>query len=123
MPSSFLPIALDAAAKAFGFLVPLLVMISPFALPPIVQKIDENQRRRLLAATKAAVLIVGEFAPKTPTTLDDKLVDVLRAVENELGRGLRPSEARLVQSFAKTLHADPRFPARLAPSITVVGKD
>lgn len=123
MPSSFLPVALDAAAKAFGFLVPLLVMIAPFALPPIVQRIDENQRRRLLAATKAAVLIVGELASKTPTNIDDQIVEVLRAVEGELGRGLRPSETRLVQSFAKTLHADPRFPARLAPSITIVGKD
>ncbi|MBM4356954.1 MAG: hypothetical protein FJ096_02485 [Deltaproteobacteria bacterium] len=123
MPSSFLPIALDAAAKAFGFLVPLLVMIAPFALPPVVQKIDEKQRRRLLAATKAAVIVVGEFASKTPTTMDDKLVEVLRAVENELGRSLRPSETRLVQSFARTLHADPRFPARLASTITVVGKD
>jgi hypothetical protein len=123
MPSSFLPIALEAAAKSIGLIAPVLIALAPFLLPPIVQKIDENQRRRLLAATKAAVLIVGEVASKTPTDLDDKLVDVLRAVEAELGRQLRQPEVRLVRSFAKTLHADPRFPARLTAPLHVVKKD
>lgn len=113
MSPIFLQTALEAAAKALGFLVPLLLLLAPVVLPAIFQKIDEGQRRRLLDATKAAVLILSEVSTKTPSTVDDRIVDVLRAVEKELGRSLRTGEERLVKSFARTLHADPRFPARL----------
>lgn len=117
-----LPIVIESAAKALGVVIPLLISIAPFALPTFVQKIDENHRRRLLSATKAAVLVIGEVAARTPTKLDDTIVDVLKMVEKELGRNLRPSESRLVRSMALSLHSDPRFPARLAPTLSVVEK-
>jgi hypothetical protein len=113
MSPIFLAAAIESAAKALGFLVPLILLLAPVVLPPVLQNIDENQRRRLLAATKAAVLILSEVSTKTASTVDDRIVEVIQAVEKELGRSLKAGEERLVRSFAKTLHADPRFPARL----------
>lgn len=105
--------ALAIALKALGVLLPLLVLLAPVALPAILAKLNAAQRERLLAATKGAVLVVAEFAPSTPTSLDDQILKVLQAVEVELGRSLKSKEVAIVKAMAKSLHADPRFPARL----------
>lgn len=114
MPAALAPF-LTIALQALAVLIPLLLLLAPVVLPTVFAKLDENQRARLLAATKGAVLVVAEFSPHTPTSLDDRLLEVLRAVELELGRSLRPKEVARVKAIAKTLHADPRFPAQLLP--------
>ena len=117
MPASLIPI-LAIAMKALGVLLPLLVVLAPVVLPAVLSKLRADQRARLLAATKGAVLVVAEFATSTPTSIDDQILKVLQAVEAELGRSLKPKEIAVVKAMAKSLHADPRFPARLVDNPT-----
>lgn len=97
-------------------LLPLFLILVPFGVKWLRSANAEKDRDKLLAIVKGATLIVGEFAKKTSTTLDDSIVEVLKIVQNELGRPLTPAQAVRVKNIALALHVDERFPASLTNS-------
>lgn len=107
---------LKIAEGAVAIALPLLIFLVPYGVKFLRANVSASDHAKLVLIVKGAVLIVGEVAKRTPTSLDDALVNVLKIVESELGKPLSPSEIHKVKNIALALHSDERFPARIADS-------
>lgn len=123
MSIAALLVVLATIGKALAVIAAVAAVAAPFIGPQVIAALGEPKRKRLLAAVQGAVLVVGEVAPTTPTDIDDQLVKILKIVAKELGRkSLSKKDAATATAMALTLHADPRFPARLSSLPAVASK-
>lgn len=97
--------ALAAAVAAVPVVVAGALMVGPFVLPLWFKQMKEADRIRLRDATKGAFDIVSVFARSTPTTVDDMAAQVLKMVEQEVGKTLKPSDAVVVGNITRALAA------------------
>lgn len=102
--------ALAAGAAAVPVVVAAILLLGPFLLPLWLRSMGRLERERLLAATKGAFLIVSDIARKTPVTLDDDIAKIIKMVEEETAKSLRPAERHLVANVARAMHVDPSKP-------------
>ena len=99
-----------AGAAAVPVVVVAILMLGPFLLPLWLRTMNRLDRERLLAATKGAYLIVSEIARKTPMSLDDDVAKIIKMVEDETSKTLKPSQRLFVQNVAHSMHVDPNKP-------------
>lgn len=105
-----------AGAAAVPVVVVAMLMLGPFLLPLWLRTMNRLDRERLLAATKGAYLIVSEIARKTPMSLDDDIAKIIKMVEDETSKTLKPSQRLFVQNVAHSMHVDPNKPD-LSPTL------
>lgn len=77
-------------------------------------KLSRPQQDTLLGAVQGAYGVLAAVAPLTQFTWDDALARLLRRVELELGRKLKPKERARAEGIAAALLADPSEPDILA---------
>jgi hypothetical protein len=83
---------------------------------------DERDREAIRRSVKGAYTILAAIAPKTATPLDDMLADILRRVEEELGRPLKAAEATRAKNMSLALQASPAWPDAVDTSPDLVGR-
>lgn len=88
---------------ALGGLVAVLI-------PLLFKALARPQQDQLLGAVKGAYVVLAAVAPSTSYSWDDAVAALLKKVEIEMGRNLKPKEVARVKGIALALLADPSKP-------------
>lgn len=88
---------------ALGGLVAVLI-------PLLFKAIARPQQDQLLGAVKGAYLVLASVAPSTPYDWDDAVAALLKKVEVEMGRHLKPKEVARAKGIALAMLADENKP-------------
>lgn len=112
MPELLVALLRDNPVALAAILTPIAVGIVALLFP----RLSRAQQDQLLGATKGAYNVVAAVAASTPWPIDDALASILRQVEQEMGRQLKPKERQRVEGIALGLLADPSRPDIVSPT-------
>lgn len=98
----------------FTAAAPIAITIAGVAAPMIMRSYlrtvkDEKRKSEIRRAVRGTYYVVAAIAKKTPTTLDDNLSSLLRAVVDEVGP-MSPHEVDLARRVGVSMHTNPAFP-------------
>jgi hypothetical protein len=108
--------------KLPGLVLSLAGLGVPFVVERFIRTVkSERDLHRIRASVKGLYLVRAAVADKTSTTLDDKVLEILRRLEEELGRPLKPAEQARARNMVLAMQADPSEP-NIAPDSSTLAR-
>ena len=96
--------AIPVAIGALVTVCTIALVVGPFIIPLWGQTMDELKRKKFVAALKGVNDQLALLVNATSTDLDNRVADVLRMVERELGK-VKGKDAVKLESIARSVVA------------------